>query len=232
MSATEATIPASATDLDIDLIPSSDATRWKPYWPEVEYTNYAANIYANNPYKPQYACPAAAAPMQTWARDQLKTYLNSLTTDGGTYHDNGMMWGTRWASSGGIFGANNPDTYNTMPVKKYIIFMTDGQFDTGYERLYSSYGVERLDARVTPGGTSSNEDDQLARHKRRFDLLCSRAKSMGYSVWVIGFATTLDASLTNCASTASQASTSADQAALMAKFVEIGKNIGALRLTQ
>lgn len=55
---------------------------------------------------------------------------------------------------------------------------------------------------------------------------------MGYSIWVLGFATTLDASLTNCASTPSQASTSSNQAALMARFVEIGKNIGALRLTQ
>ena len=68
--------------------------------------------------------------------------------------------------------------------------------------------------------------------QQRFNLLCSKAKSMGYSIWVLGFATTLDASLTNCASTPSQASTSSNQAALMARFVEIGKNIGALRLTQ
>jgi hypothetical protein len=110
--------------------------------------------------------------------------------------------------------------------------MTDGLFETGYSRLYSSYGVEQLDARATPGGAYSNQDDQLARHKQRFNLLCSKAKSMGYSIWVLGFATTLDASLTNCASTPSQASTSSNQAALMARFVEIGKNIGALRLTQ
>lgn len=55
---------------------------------------------------------------------------------------------------------------------------------------------------------------------------------MGYSVWVIGFAQGLDSNLTNCASNPGQASTSADSAALLAKFVEIGKNIGALRLTQ
>jgi hypothetical protein len=85
---------------------------------------------------------------------------------------------------------------------------------------------------VTPGGGSWNSTDQLARHKQRFSLLCSKAKSMGYSVWVIGFATELDSSLTNCASTSSQASTSANQAALIEKFVEIGQNIGALRLTE
>jgi Flp pilus assembly protein TadG len=232
MASTAASIPSGAYDLNIDLIPNSDVTRWKPYWPEVEYTPYRDNIYSTDPYKPQYACPSPAAPMQIFSRTALSTYLDTLNPDGGTYHDNGMMWGARWDSANGIFGANNPDTYNSMPVKKYIIFMTDGLFDTGYSTLYSGYGVEQLDARVTPGGSSSNETDQLARHKQRFALLCSKAKSMGYSVWVIGFATTLDSSLTNCASTPSQASTSADQAALLAKFVEIGKNIGALRLTQ
>lgn len=232
VSSNDTAIPPGATDLDIDLIPTNDATKWKPYWPEVEYASYQVEIYKNDPYKPQFACPSPAASMQGWSRDDLKKYLNTLTPDGGTYHDNGMMWGARWASSGGIFGGNNPEKYNMMPVKKYIIFMTDGLFETGYSRLYSSYGVEQLDARATPGGAYSNQDDQLARHKQRFNLLCSKAKSMGYSIWVLGFATTLDASLTNCASTPSQASTSSNQAALMARFAEIGKNIGALRLTQ
>ncbi|WP_267396779.1 MULTISPECIES: pilus assembly protein TadG-related protein [unclassified Sphingomonas] len=232
MSATATSIPDGANDLNIDLIPATDDQKWRPYWPEVEFTSYRSNIYSADLMKPQYACPTAAAPMKAWSRTTLSTYLDGLNPDGGTYHDFGMMWGARWASSNGIFSANNPSTYNSMPVKKYIIFMTDGLFDTGYSTLYSGYGVEQLDARVTPGGSSSNETDQLARHKQRFNLLCSKAKTMGYSVWVIGFATTLDASLTNCASSASQASTSADSAALLSKFVEIGKNIGALRLTQ
>jgi Flp pilus assembly protein TadG len=232
MASTATTIPSTAYDLDIDLIPSSKATKWKAYWPDVEYASYKIGIYSGDPYKPQYACPTAARRMAAWNRSDLNTYLNSLNPDGGTYHDFGMMWGARLASAGGIFGGDNPDTYNSMPVKKYIIFMTDGLFDTGYSTLYSGYGVEQLDARVTPGGSSSNENDQLARHKNRFSLLCSKAKTMGYSVWVIGFATTLDTALTNCATNAGQASTSANSAALLAKFVEIGKDIGALRLTQ
>lgn len=232
MASTATSIPADAYDLDIDRVPSDTATRWKAYWPDVEFTSYKSNMYSGDPYTPQYACPTAAKRMAVWTRADLNTYLNTLNPDGGTYHDFGMMWGARWDSANGIFGADNPEKYNSMPVKKYIIFMTDGLFDTGYSTLYSGYGVEQLDARVTPGGSSSNETDQLARHKQRFSLLCSKAKNMGYSVWVIGFATTLDTSLTNCASTASQASTSSNSSALIAKFVEIGKDIGALRLTQ
>ncbi|AXJ94284.1 hypothetical protein DM480_01025 [Sphingomonas sp. FARSPH] len=232
MTASATSIDPGAYDLDIDRIPSSDDTRWRPYWPEIEYLPYDRAVSSGEWRKPQIACPAAAAPMASWNRSDLSNYLNTLNPDGGTYHDFGMMWGARWASSGGIFGSNNPDTYNNMPVKKYIIFMTDGLFDTGYDKLYTGYGVEQLDARVTPGGASSNVNDQLARHVRRFNLLCSKAKTMGYSVWVIGFAQGLDSNLTNCASNPGQASTSADSAALLAKFVEIGKNIGALRLTQ
>ena len=232
MSASATSIPAGAYDLDIDKIPSDDASKWTPYLPELEYASYPINLYQGDPYKPQVACPTAAAPMKIWTRADLNTYLNTLDPDGGTYHDFGMMWGARWASANGIFGASNPDVYNGMPVKKYIIFMTDGLFETGYDRLYSGYGIEKLDARVTPGGNASDQNDQLARHKTRFGLLCSKAKTMGYSVWVIGFATSLDTSLTNCASNASQASTSSDSDDLIAKFVEIGKNIGALRLTQ
>ncbi len=231
MAANATSIDPGAYDLDIDLIPNSDETRWRPYWPEVEYLPYDWGG-SSEIRKPQVACPAPAAPMTAWTREALSSYLNTLTPDGGTYHDFGMMWGARWASSRGIFGSNNPDTYNNMPVKKYIIFMTDGLFDTGYSSLYSGYGIEQLDARVTPGGSSSNEDDQLARHKQRFGLLCSKAKTMGYSVWVVGFAQQLDTSLKNCASNVGQASTSANSDALLAKFVEIGKNIGALRLTQ
>ncbi|RYD22132.1 MAG: TadE/TadG family protein [Spirochaetia bacterium] len=231
MPANAASIDPGAYDLDIDLIPYSEETRWRPYWPEIEYLSYDWGGDTEI-RKPQVACPAPAAPMTTWTRDAMSNYLNTLTPDGGTYHDFGMIWGARWASSNGIFGNGNPDTYNNMPVKKYIIFMTDGLFDTGYSTLYSGYGVEQLDARVTPGGSKSNEDDQLARHKQRFNLLCSKAKTMGYSVWVVGFAQQLDTSLTNCASNAGQASTSANSDALLAKFVEIGKNIGALRLTQ
>lgn len=232
MPSSSTAIPASAYDLDIDRIPSDDASKWKPYISELEYTPYKSNIYPTDPYKPQYACPTAAAPMKAWSRTDLNSYLNTLNPDGGTYHDFGMMWGARWASANGVFGAENPDVYNNMPVKKYIIFMTDGIFDTGYDSLYTGYGVEKLDARVTPGGSSSNEVDQLARHKTRFNLLCAKAKTMGYSVWVVGFATSLDTSLINCASNPSQASTSSDTDDLIAKFVEIGKNIGALRLTQ
>ncbi|SFR79032.1 pilus assembly protein [Sphingomonas jatrophae] len=234
MSSTATSIPTSAYDLDIDRVPSSGdiTSQWKPYWPEVEYVPPTTNTsLGGEPQKPQWACPAEAKRLQVWAKSDLSNYLNTLQPDGGTYHDNGMVWGIRMLSAAGVFSADNPSTYGGMPVSKYLIFMTDGVFSTGYDTLYSTYGVERYDARATPGGSSSNQTDQLARHKNRFNLLCTLAKSRGISVWVVAFDAALDSSLSNCANKG-QASTSANQQELNDKFVEIGKNIGALRLTQ
>jgi len=58
------------------------------------------------------------------------------------------------------------------------------------------------------------------------------SKGLGASIWVIAFGTALSAEMVECASNANQASVAADRATLIARFREIGSNIGALRLTQ
>lgn len=237
------TIPGDADDLDIDLIPTSDpATKWRPYWPEVEFRGDGADMdqiqrdyiqkYGNDygySSKPQVSCPQPAKRLQSWTRATLSSYLDQLTPDGGTYHDNGMIWGARLLARTGIFAVDNPSTYGSMPVSRQIIYMTDGIIDTG-PTLYSTYGLEKWDQRVT--GTFTTEDDQTARHNQRFKMMCSATKQMGVSIWVIAFASALTDSLSECATSPAQASLSANSASLTTKFVEIGKSIGALRLTK
>ena len=137
-----------------------------------------------------------------------------------------MIWGARLISNGGIF-ADSTDTYNGMPVTRHIIFMTDGIMEPSTS-VYSAYGVESLDKRITGGSTS----EQTARHTQRFRMICNAAKTLNASIWVIGFGVSLSNELTECASNASQASTVADRDALIARFRQIGSQIGALRLTQ
>ena len=67
---------------------------------------------------------------------------------------------------------------------------------------------------------------------QRFKMVCNAAKSMNVSIWVIAFGTTLSPEMLECASNANQASTVSDRDALIARFRQIGSNIGALRLTQ
>jgi len=226
-------IPAGAYDLNVNLIPTSNATRWRPMWPNVVdlRTPGSASATSGTPMSSlnssYYACPAAAVRLTAWTRTNLLNYVNALAPIGGTYHDIGMIWGARMLSSGGIF-ADSPDTYNGMPVSRHIIFLTDGQLAPNCNS-YSSYGVEQNDMRVTGAGTCPNQYD---RHLQRFRMICNAAKSMNISIWVIAFGTTLSTDMAECASNSNQASTAADRATLIARFQQIGSQIGALRLTQ
>ena len=74
----------------------------------------------------------------------MLAYVNTLDPGGNTYHDTGMIWGTRMISSAGIF-ADSPDTFASMPVARHIIFMSDGVIVTDSD-TYSLYGIETLRA--------------------------------------------------------------------------------------
>jgi Flp pilus assembly protein TadG len=228
------TIPNNAWDLDINRIPNNDGSRWRPMWPDILYTRSAGSTSSTSGNaitgsgSAYYACPSAAVRMQAWTRANLQTYVNGLTPLGGTYHDIGMIWGARLLSPDGIFSADNPNQFGSMPVSRYIIFMTDGNLAPNCN-TYTSYGVEQNDMRVTG---SSSCTDQLNRHMARFKMVCNAARGMGVSLWVIAFGTTLTQDMIDCASNPNQASTAADSATLIARFQQIGANIGALRLTQ
>ena len=231
-------VPSGAWDLNINHIPDNDATRWRAYWPEISYYRSSWNNLTDNSTGSgqriadfaafQFsACPAPARKLDAMTRAQMETYLGTLNAIGYTYHDIGMIWGARMISTGGIF-ARACETYNGMPCSRHVIFMTDGALNTSTP-IYSAYGVEGIEERVSGSqGTGSLTE----MHRQRFLMACNAARQGGASVWVVAFAQGLDASLTSCASNANQASTSANRAQLIARFREIGSNIGALRLTQ
>ena len=216
-------IPSNAFDLDINLIPYNDATRWRPQWPSVVWRGFSSTGGEQS----SAPCPAEARRLQVWNRGQLESYVQHLDPTGNTYHDIGMIWGARMLSNAGIF-ADSPDTFAGMPVSRHIIFMTDGQLEPSAS-VYSAYGIEVNDQRITGSASASG---QSARHMQRFKMACNAARNQGASVWVIAFGTTLSQEMIECASNPNQASTSANRDQLIARFREIGSNIGALRLTQ
>lgn len=237
-------IPSGATDLNINLIPNSDATRWKPHWPEVVFRRTAGSTSATSGTAVTagsdpafWACPSEARRLEVMTRTQMQNYMNGLAPVGGTYLDIGMIWGARLISDQGVF-AHSPNTYAGMPVAKHIIYMTDGA-QTAYCNVYSAYGIERNDMRVS-GSTSCSSDSQtnsvtanlVARHAQRFRMICNATKGMNVNIWVIAFGTDLTPDLVQCASNPGQAFTSANRDQLIQRFTEIGKNIGALRLSK
>jgi len=215
----------TALDLALNSVPTSDPnSQWKPYWDDISYLNSGS--------KPTVACPKEAARLTVWDRTTLQSYVNALVANGNTYSDIGMIWGGRLLSTSGVFAADNPTTYNNMPVARYLILMTDGYINTT-GTTYSGYGIEKYDHRVD-GASYPGDTTDTNNHYSRFSTVCNIVKSMGVQIWVIGYGSgvTMDSSLQGCASDTTKASQATDTTALIAKFQEIGKDIGALRLTK
>lgn len=227
--------PADAWDLDIDRIPDGNSdSKWKPY------------IYDPLNGDVDEYCPTEVTPMEEMSESRLSSLVDKLVAQGSTFHDVGMIWGTRMLSSGGVFGSGNPNEWKQRSVQKYIIFMTDGLISAprdicgrtvwGYcspstadhAMAASAYGIEAYDGRV---GARSDADSN-ARHIARFLMACNEAKARKISIWTIAFGTGKVDSLDRCASNPDQSTTAADSDELIERFAEIGRNIGPLRISK
>lgn len=229
-------VPTGATDLDITSAPSSDATRWKPYWAamEVYRNNYytSVNSTTNLGGSTEY-CPS---PMKTFTEvdtanpltvpSWLDTYLTNLVAKGATYHDIGMVWGGRLANPDGIM-ATNVNEGDRSP-SRHIIFLTDGIMEPSLT-AYSAYGMEWYDNRVAPVSTGSSTLTDY--HNARYLAACSAAKAKGYTVWVIGFGVSLTDQMRACAS-GGRAYASSDTATLKTTFKFIAGEVADLRINR
>jgi Flp pilus assembly protein TadG len=228
------TIPSGATDLDIDTAPTAtDATKWAPYSP-----THATAMKSSISALLTDACPREARSLAPFADEAaLNTYLSTMNADGQTYHDIGLIWGARLFSNTGLWATDNPTSFNSFPVNRHMIFMTDGLMDPE-TNVYSAYGIENFTTaqggrRVT---STANATDQNNSHIQRFRMMCNKIKSMNISLWVIEFGnasgTGLNPELVSCASNPTQVFKANNTAALNAHFKEIGESIGALRLSR
>jgi len=252
-------------DLDPDLIPSDDTTKWRPMWPDVvyyrgnntavnysgngstpygdykpttdgattTYTNsappYAANNWAGNLSAGYVSCGKPVSRLAVMTRAQVDAYVNAtdFVPQGGTYHDTGMIWGTRMISPNGIFKNDTAAWPGRNDPNRYIVFMTDGQMAPNYS-IYGMYGMEYYAKRVTGSSGLSND---LAYHNARFQAECDAAKARGITVFVVAFGATLTSQLSNCASPG-QAYSASDNAALNTAFQNIAKQVALLRISQ
>jgi len=238
-------------DLDPDLVPNSDATRWRPMWPDVEYyrgsttaatvkgadvttvsnppANYTNVSLAGNLKNGYHTCGKPAQRLATMSRTDVSNYVNAtdFKAIGGTYHDTGMIWGTRLISPTGIFASDTAAWPNRQAPNRYIVFMTDGQMAPNIN-IYGMYGMEKLDQRVT-GNANSTTD--LNNHNARFLAECSAAKARNITVFVVSFGSTLTSQLKSCASPG-QAYYASDNASLKTAFQKIAQQVAMLRISQ
>lgn len=236
-------VPSGATDLDIDTVPTTDATRWKLNLNQVEWYRGSTNVASrtvtslqSDTYRVSSQCPPKAmlftevdtsnpSVPPTW----LSNYVNTLVASGSTYHDTGMIWGARLGSPTGIFKDNvNADSVKYPSVSRHIIFMTDGLM-APTTTAYSAYGQELYDNRVAPSGSTNST--LVNYHNNRFLAACTKAKNLGYTVWVIGFGTSLTTQMTTCA-TAGRAYQANDTTTLNNTFKFIAGQVADLRINK
>ncbi len=216
--------PAGALDLDIDTAPgASDSTKWAPMWPEAAYRRTSSTSGS----KASSYCPQQARLLAEMTEGEFDSYADSLSPEGNTYLDLGMIWGGRISSPTGIFATNvNESPSNGGEVSRHVIFMTDGFMEPS-TTVQSAYGIEQHDQRVTDDGSTN----QASRHSSRFRAVCQAIKAKGIRVWVIAFTSSLSTDLTTCASdNSSFLANSADD--LNEAFQEIANQVGELRIVQ
>lgn len=226
-------VNANAFDLDINLVPQTEAQKWKPsipgaVWRRLNGGRTRSTVVTTNESmsRPAHDCPVPARRLNEISRAELQTYVDGLRARGNTYHDIGMIWGARFISPRGIFAADNATAPNGDAIGRHIVFMTDGRLEPNIDQ-YGTYGIEWWDRRVTTDGSTA----VAARHEARFQAACRSARQENITVWVVAFGTELTSSLTNCASPG-RAYEASNGAALTTAFQEIAQKIAALRLTE
>lgn len=229
-------VPDDAFDLNINDAPdpNDERTKWRAMWRDMYYTR---SSLTDGSRAPSPACPAPMRQFEevdtnsTDVPDWLDDYLDDeLTATGNTYHDIGMIWGARLASTNGMYSANVLEG-DRNSVSRHIIFMTDGAMEPS-STVYNAYGVEAQEHRVAPAGSGSGQNSTLATyHTNRFLAACRKAREEGYTIWVIGFGTSITTAMRTCSS-ANRAYPANSTDELKAAFRYIAGQVADLRLNK
>lgn len=241
------TIPDEALDLDINSVPdpTKPETQWKPQWQQVTHPRTSRGtqspdefISTTNIGSHSASCPSAARklreyPLQGGSRNtDFQNYINSLTPNGGTMHDIGVIWGARFLVANGLFGAENSTAPNGDPIRRYIVFMTDGEMGADPQN-YIGYGNPNMDGRFF-GFKGTNQrwsEQELADvHNQRLAALCERIKNQNITVFTITFDLTQNEFTRGCASGNERAFEASGAAELVQTFRDIAGNVAELRL--
>lgn len=231
-----------AHDLDIDLVPkkTDKGSQWRPMLQEISYEpeklSTKSGTFNANPALttsdfmrawPSYtACPAAAQKLQEMTATQIANYLDTLKAAGNTYHDIGMIWGGRLLSPTGLFASENADAAGKA-TNRHLIFLTDGETMPN-EFTYGTYGIEPLDQRRWSPSSALTQTQVI---EQRFAFACQEVKKRNITVWVIGFGTTLNPVMTQCAGDG-HSFEAGNATELEDVFSKIVAQMGELRITQ
>ncbi len=170
------------------------------------------------------ACPSSRIVPLTDSKSTLHTAVNGFTTSTTTAGQVGAQWAWNLISPkwSGIWpNESRPVAYNDGKTKKYVVLMTDGEFNTFDGRCDNSG--------CTPYGTRGRQSNDHAK------ALCANMKAQGITVYTIGFMLNHPAAnetLETCATSLQHVFRPQNGGQLGDAFAAIGNQINNLRLTQ
>ncbi len=167
-----------------------------------------------------YNCPnATVVPLLgKSSAGTIKSTINGYSASGATAGHIGAAWGwylisPKWA--GVLPGSSAPAAYNDANVTKYVIFLTDGIFNTSYKT-----------------GPSTMPNTQMDESYAQFQALCSNMKSAGVTVFTVALDLLDPRALTELqACGGGNSYTAVDGPALRSVFQQIVSNLNQLHVT-
>ena len=172
----------------------------------------------------------------TSTRATLTTAINGLAASGSSGGHIGVAWG--WYSISPNFtsifsGASAPAAYTAPHIKKVMILMTDGEYNSSY-----CSGVISQDSTTGSGSVSDhiNCNAPNGNTYTQAEALCTQMKLNDVIIYTVGFqvgsATNAVNLINNCATDAQHVYTPNTGTALQDAFEAIGADIAALRISR
>jgi Flp pilus assembly protein TadG len=166
-------------------------------------------------------------------RTLLKNTIDNMVAGGSTAGQIGMEWGWFMVSpTVGLWsGIEQPKAYGTDKLKKIVVFMTDGDFNTAYCNGVLSddwNGGASTGDQINCNATNGNPTTQA-------QSICTAIKAQNITLYTIGFElpnNTAKTFMKNCATDASKAFDAANSDELKAAFAQIAQNLLSLRVSK
>jgi Flp pilus assembly protein TadG len=186
-------------------------------------TMSSARAMYNYQYQGNNCVPSAVQPL-TDQRTTLNNLIANMGTAGGTAGHIGIQWGWQTLSPTGGLGGITPSAYNASKVKKIMVIMTDGEFNTWH--------CNGMPNNAT-GGCNNGNGDSFNQAKDACNAMKVANKNIELYFVAVGLtATTAINQLTSaCSSKAANIIMASDGAALKAAFQKIAAELQSMRLS-
>lgn len=191
------------------------------YWQEVcsgSWWNRTCEYQKVARRKPNYICPATPLTPLSTSPAQLKASIDTMSANGHTYGNYGMVWGYRVLSPEYPFEEASP--WNSEYYKKAVVMMTDG-INTMHPN-YSAYGP------------TSDHNINTTDLNNRFADVCENLKDHGVLVYTITFTSGVNESTKDyyreCATSEEYYHDAPSQNDLVNVFEQISRELSNLRI--